>query len=190
MSQLVSAARPVKTARHLAKIRAIRKVKGAIRWHERAREKRRKVVDERHADRAVYEGLEKWKRDNVVGPIKAAKYNLREDYELGPLRPNRAVGREAESYGVVGMEDWSRPSIPTESQKRRNDVRTARGLDPLYPLVVDDKKFFHIAKDDRVMIMKGREKGKIGVVESIRPESHEVTVKDINKVQGGVPALL
>lgn len=183
MTQLTAAARPAKTARQLAKIRDIRKVKGAIRWHERARAKHNRLVKERFDDKAVFNEIRKWRQDNVVAPIREAKRNLREDYELGPLRPNRAVGPEAEKYGALGIEQLRRPPIAVETWKRTNEAREAKGLEPKYPLVVDDKKYFPIAVDDRVMVMKGREQGKIGVVQEVLAESHDVLIEGINKVK-------
>ena len=172
----------MRTARQLKNIRETRKVKGAIRWHERQREKRRKTIQERHDDKQVFKQLQKWHSDNVVKPIKQARRNLKEDYELGPLRPNRAVGPEAEKYGLLGIEQLTRTSIPVETHKRMNEARIARGLDPVYPLVVEDKKYFPIVQDDRVMVIKGREKGKIGVVQDVMPGTHELVVRDVNKV--------
>ncbi|KAL1612363.1 hypothetical protein SLS60_000589 [Paraconiothyrium brasiliense] len=178
---MTAAARPAKTARQLAKIREIRKVKGAIRWHERAREQRHKIVKERADDKRVFNEVRKWRQDNVVKPIKEAKRNLREDYELGPLRPNRAVGPGADKYGVLGMEQLRRPPIAVDTWRRKNEAREAKGVEPEYPLVVDDKKYFPIAVDDRVMVMKGREQGKIGVVQDVIADSHEVVIQGINK---------
>ncbi|KAF9738818.1 hypothetical protein PMIN02_003366 [Paraphaeosphaeria minitans] len=181
MTQMTAAARPAKTARHVAKIRAMRKVKGAIRWHERAREQRQKLVTERHDDKRAFAEVRRWKQENVLAPIRQAKKNLKEDYEMGPLRPNRAFGPGADQYGVMSMQQLRRPIVSAESWARKNEARMAKGLEPEYPLVVDDKKYFPIAPGDRVMVMKGRELGKIGVVEEVIKDSHEVIIKDINK---------
>jgi large subunit ribosomal protein L24 len=57
-----------------------------------------------------------------------------------------------------------------------------KGLEPEYPLVVEDKKYFHIKPDDRVVVVNGPEKGKIGVVQDVVERTHEVIVKGINMV--------
>lgn len=188
MSQLVSAAKPARTARQLKNIREIRKVKGAIRWHERQRERRNKIIHNRHEDKEVFLEIKNWHLRNVSGTIKKARRNLREDYELGPLRPNRAVGPEAEKYGLLGADRLRRPTIPVDTHKRRNEARVARGLDPIYPLVAEDTKFFPIVKDDRVIVVNGREKGKIGVVSEVLSQTHDLIVKDINKVCAPCPS--
>lgn len=182
MSQLASAAKPARTARQLKNIRETRKVKGAIRWHERQRERRQKIAQERHDDKQVFQQIRQWHTENVSRPINEARKNLKQDYELGPLRPNRAVGQDAEKYGLLGVEQLTRKAIPVETQKRVNEAREARGLDPVYPLVVKDQKYFPIVRDDRVMVIKGPEKGKIGVVQDVMSGTHEVVVKGINKV--------
>lgn len=184
MAQMTAAARPAKTARHIAKIRAVRKVKGAIRWHERARERRQKIVQERHDDKQNFAELRKWNQENLIKPIKEAKKNLKEDYELGPLRPNRAVGAGADQYGTLSLQQLRRPAIGIDTWRRKNEAREAKGFAPEYPLVVDDNKYFPIAANDRVMVMKGREQGKIGVVQDVIEQSHEVLITGINMVRG------
>jgi large subunit ribosomal protein L24 len=48
-------------------------------------------------------------------------------------------------------------------------------------------KFWHILEGDRVVITRGRERGKIGVVESLMKESASVRVKDLNQVDVHMP---
>jgi hypothetical protein len=108
--------------------------------------------------------------------------NAREDWKLGPLRPNRAVGGAAEKYGALTGEQITKPEIPVHTQRNRNEARAKRNLELTYPLVVDDEKYFHIAKDDRVVVIRGREKGKIGLVSSIIERTHEVIVAGVNMV--------
>lgn len=181
MSQLTSATKPASTARQLAKLREIRKVKAAIKWHERARTKRQAIGEARAENKKAFQERQAHYKANITDRIKEARRNLREDYKLGPLRPNRAVGHEAKRYGALDVNGLRRPDIPVKVQESRNKAREAKGLEPEYPLVVDDKKYFHIAKDDRVVVIKGREKGKIGIVSDILAVSHDVSIKDINK---------
>ena len=139
-------------------------------------------MQERYDDRLAFMQANSWHAKNVSKPIREARRNLKQDYELGPLRANRAIGQDAEKYGLLTGEQMSRRSIPVENQRRVNEAREARGLDPVYPLVVKDVKYFPIVEDDRVMVIKGPEKGKIGVVQEIMSETNEVIVKGINKV--------
>jgi large subunit ribosomal protein L24 len=108
--------------------------------------------------------------------------NAKEDWKLGTLRPNRAIGPDAEKYGALKGAQIQKPEIPVKTQKNRNAVREKKGLELEYPLVVDDKKYFPIVKDDRVVILKGKDAGKIGVVQELVPRTHDVVIKDMNMV--------
>jgi large subunit ribosomal protein L24 len=101
---------------------------------------------------------------------------------LGPLRPNRAVGADKDKYGTLTGQQAQKPEIPIHTQKNRNEARSKRGLELEYPLVVDDKKYFHITKDDRVVVIRGREKGKIGTVQAIIGRTHELIITGVNFV--------
>lgn len=180
MSQLATA--PLRTARQLKKFKEIKKVKAAIRWHERARKRRQLVSEERYESKRTAMNVQQWENDNVLRAKKQALRDAREDWLLGPLRPNRAVGTEAARYGVFKSDQMRRPDIPVRVQKTRNEVKERKGLQVEYPLVVDDKKYFPITEDDRVVIMKGREKDKIGTVAYILESSHEVVIKGLNMV--------
>lgn len=181
MSQLV--VRPGRNAaRQAKKLKEIRKVKGAIIWHEKERKKRQELKQERwESKQAVLQRI-KWENEHIKGVRYQALRNAKEDWKLGPLRPNRAVGEGAEKYGARTDTQIQKPEIPARIQKNRNEFRQKKGLELEYPLVVDDKKYFPIVRDDRVVVLKGRDKGKIGVVEDIMERTHEVVVKGINMV--------
>jgi large subunit ribosomal protein L24 len=128
-----------------------------------------------------------WEHEHVKGVRKQALANAKEDWKLGPLRPNRAIGPDAEKYGALKAAQIQKPEIPVKTQKNRNAVREKKGLELEYPLVVDDKKYFPIVKDDRVVILKGKDAGKIGTVQELVPRTHEVVVKDMNMVISTLP---
>jgi large subunit ribosomal protein L24 len=177
-------------ARQAKKLKEIRKVKGAIVWHERERTKRQKLFQERwESKQAVIQRL-KWENENVKKVRKTALDNAREDWQLGSLRPNRAIGVSAEKYGARTGEQMQKPDIPVHTQKNRNETRVKRGLEPEYPLVVDDTKWFPFRTDDRVVVVNGREKGKIGVVQDIVSRTHEIIVKGVNMVGPNPPVSL
>jgi large subunit ribosomal protein L24 len=181
MSQLV--VRPGRNAaRQAKKLKEIRKVKHAIQWHERERKKRQELKQERwESKQAVLQRI-MWENEHVKGVKKRALANAKEDWKLGPLRPNRATGPDADKYGALMSNQMQKPEIPVKTQKNRNAVREKKGLELEYPLVVDDQKYFPIVKDDRVVILKGKDAGKIGVVQDIIARTHEIIVKDLNMV--------
>lgn len=186
MSQ--AAAAPLRTAKQLQKIKEIKKVKAAIRWHERAREKRHSIAHERWESRQAALARQKWDYQNVKGLKLQALRRARQDWLLGPLRPNRALGDGEEKYGAVGVRYINRPEIPVHTQKHRNEIREKKGEQLVYPLVAtalnsnEERKYFHIAKGDRVVVIKGREKNKIGTVKEISQHNHNVMISGVNKV--------
>lgn len=186
MGQLANA--PLRTARQLQKLKEIRKVKAAIRWHERERRRRQKVKHEAWESKQTVLNLLKFEKENVANVRKRALFHARQDWRLGPLRPNRAVGYGADKYGALTPEGIRRPNIPVRVQKNRNEVRERKGLEPEYPIVARafdsdvDRKFFPIVPDDRVVVIRGREKDKIGVVADVFEDTHEVVIRDLNKV--------
>jgi large subunit ribosomal protein L24 len=181
MSQLV--VRPGRNAARQAKrLKEIRKVKHAIQWHEKERKKRQELKQEQwDSKQAVIQRI-MWENEHIHQVRKRALKNAEEDWKLGPLRPNRAVGPNAAKYGALTGNQIQKPDIPTRTQKNRNDVRARKGMELEYPLVVDDEKYFPIVKDDRVVILKGKDQGKIGVVQEIIERTHEIIVKGLNMV--------
>lgn len=92
--------------------------------------------------------------------IKAEQTNRREDWMLGPLAPNRLIGKDGGNYGL----------LPTEA------------IRPPEVLERDRPKFFNFAVNDRVVVVKGRERGKIGKVKDIDLDMQTVTLAGINMV--------
>ncbi|KAF9693829.1 hypothetical protein EKO04_008363 [Ascochyta lentis] len=179
MTQLI--ARPGRNAaRQAKKAKEIRHVKGAIVWHEKQRLKRKALMREQFEAKQTWMQREKWERDNITEVRRKALRNAAEDWKLGSLRPNRAVNVEQGKYAVVQPTQVQKPEIPTKVHARRNMHNEKKGLAPEYPLVVDDKKYFPIVKGDRVVVLTGRDKGKIGTVLAAVPRTHEFIVQGVN----------
>lgn len=181
MSQLV--ARPGRNAaRQAKKIKEIQKVKHAIQWHERERKKRQELKQAQwESKQAVLQRI-MWENEHIKGARKKALATAKEDWKLGPLRPNRAIGPNAAKYGALSPNQIQKPEIPLKTRQNRNEVREKKGLPLEYPLVVDGKKYFPIVKEDRVVILKGKDAGKVGVVKNIVERTHEIIVDGLNMV--------
>ena len=93
--------------------------------------------------------------------IKAERINRREDWMLGPLAPNRLAGKDAGGYGMMDFQSLRPPNI----------------------LKSEREEFFNFAVDDRVVVVTGREKGKIGKVREIDEERQAVVLADVNMVR-------
>ncbi len=100
------------------------------------------------------------RRRTTITTLKNARLARREDWQLGPLAPKRDVGAQADTYGTLDTRILRAPELPTEKRT----------------------KHWAIVAGDRVVIMEGKDKGKIGVVQSISKETNHLTVEGLNKV--------
>jgi large subunit ribosomal protein L24 len=101
------------------------------------------------------------RRRSVIQTLKDARIARREDWQLGQLAPRRDVGAQRDTYGTTDTRLLRGPELPKSEQM----------------------KFFPIAAGDRVVIMEGRDKGKIGRVRSTDKVRNELTVDGLNKVR-------
>lgn len=92
--------------------------------------------------------------------VKAERAHRREDWMLGPLAPNRLAGKDAGGYGMVDFQATRSPLV----------------------LKAEREKYFNFAVNDRVVVMSGREKGKIGKVREVDEEQQTVALIDVNMV--------
>ncbi|WPH01007.1 Hypothetical protein R9X50_00384100 [Acrodontium crateriforme] len=96
---------------------------------------------------------------------KDSKINRRQDWEAGPLAPRRDVGDQKDSYGTVSMYNFRSPE-----------------LDPR-----DRPSWWYIREGDRVVVTRGRDRGKIGVVDFISKERGRLGVKGVGEVLVNFP---
>lgn len=94
--------------------------------------------------------------------------NRRIDWESGTLAPRRDVGDKTKTYGAQSLYNMVMPD-----------------KDPEFHL-----KWSHIAEGDRVVITRGRDKGKIGVVGEVSLDKAAVQVRDLNMLDIHLPAWL
>lgn len=97
--------------------------------------------------------------------IKDARLARQEDWARGALAPRRDVGEKAQTYGSV--------DIFHMNLAERQEVNKI--------------KWSHIVEGDRVVVIKGREKGKIGLVETLDTDRGAVNIKDVNMGDVNIP---
>lgn len=97
--------------------------------------------------------------------IREARNARKEDWARGALAPRRDVGDLAKTYGSY---DIFHISVPERQEKNK-------------------PKWASVAEGDRVVVVKGREKGKIGFVDELNMERAYVKVRDVNVVDISVP---
>lgn len=105
-----------------------------------------------------------------MGQLKTARFNRRDDYELGPLAPKRDVGDWAEKWGTIN------------SQRSRGQELSDWQLEKILEPWGGKGKKLLIRAGDRVVLLEGRDKGKIGVIKEIDEKRAEATVKGLNQV--------
>jgi large subunit ribosomal protein L24 len=101
--------------------------------------------------------------------LKNERRTRREDWELGSLKPKRDVGDAKETWGTVDYQALEGLEIyKTDLEKR---------MEPF------GGKFLNIKEGDRVVILEGHDKGKIGKLANINYKKAKVTVEGLNKVR-------
>ena len=97
--------------------------------------------------------------------------------QLGPLRPNRAVGQLEDLLGVQGVIHTEMRQLPehwynnTESKRLREKV-------PEYVT----RHQWPIVEGDRVVIVRGAHVNTIGTVQSLHRDEYFVILQNINTV--------
>jgi large subunit ribosomal protein L24 len=104
----------------------------------------------------------------IATDIKAARLARREDWELGPLAPKRDVGLKRETYGTISTSRLRGKELTLEERLKLNP---------------DGGRYPTIVAGDRVVLLQGRDKGKIGKVASLDAARQEVTVEGLNMVR-------
>ncbi|KAL2223339.1 KOW motif domain protein [Thermoascus aurantiacus ATCC 26904] len=89
----------------------------------------------------------------------------REDWMRGPLAPKRDSGLDEQAYATLLPQYLHPPKVPQHLRR----------------------KYINFAPGDRVCLMKGPDKGKIGEVIKVDPETETVTVQGLNMVDVQVP---
>ncbi|KAF2266649.1 hypothetical protein CC78DRAFT_577962 [Lojkania enalia] len=140
--------------------KGIQKVKAAIRYAELENARKAPLLKQRRDNKDYIVSSLRWETQNIRADIKQARLNWIEDWKLGPLRPNRAVGPDAQLHGVLSPSQARSPEIPDHVLKKR-----------VWPF----------AEGDRVVIIRGREENTIGTIREVLEENNSAIIKDTNK---------
>ena len=107
-------------------------------------------------------------RQDEVKNLQAAQLARREDWELGPLAPRRDVGDDKDTYGTV---DQSQLRFPKIHRSKIDEVLKNVG-----------GRYLNLAKGDRVVLLEGGDKGKIGKIIDIDASRGMCKVEGLNMV--------
>ncbi|SMR60951.1 unnamed protein product [Zymoseptoria tritici ST99CH_1E4] len=97
--------------------------------------------------------------------IREERKNRRHDWERGPLAPRRDVGENQKTYGAHSIYTTPRPELDPEKRP----------------------EFFPFKEGDRVVITRGRDRGRIGLINDINTKTASVRVKDLNQYDVHMP---
>ncbi|KAI5785691.1 hypothetical protein FPQ18DRAFT_373333 [Pyronema domesticum] len=123
-----------------------------------ALEKKRKINEIRQ-EHIMYQQL-------VTRDRKTSRKEEIEDHRLGPLKPIRAVGqKEISMYGAFDQMRIIPPAVPDEHKI----------------------KHWNITVKDRVVVLRGPDRHKIGVVKSVDKDNNTVVVQGLNMVAVKTP---
>jgi large subunit ribosomal protein L24 len=114
----------------------------------------KREVKEFHRDRIM--------RDKALRSyVKAERSARREDWLLGPLAPQRDVGDQKGIYGTMSPMAIRQPKVPERQRE----------------------EYINFAIGDRVVIVRGRSKGKIAAIRTIDEETMTVGLEGMNTVR-------
>lgn len=100
-------------------------------------------------------------RDKALrGYVKAERSARREDWFLGPLAPQRDVGDQKGIYGTMNPMATQQPKVPERQRP----------------------EYLNFAVGDRVVVVRGRSKGRISEIKSIDEEALTVDLEGVNTV--------
>lgn len=102
---------------------------------------------------------------SVAKNIKAERRNRREDWERGSLAPRRDVGENEATYGTTSVYDLYPPDPPEK----------------------DRLKWWPVDVGDRVVVTRGRDRGKIGTISEVQKNKGMVVLPGINVIDVAVP---
>jgi large subunit ribosomal protein L24 len=127
------------------------------------RTQRKEFKDELHELRQKQLMADRWTRQAV----KAERRNRREDWLCGPLAPKRDIGESRDIYGTAGQEILQAPDMPKRLQLKDEEIG--------------------IVAQDRVVVVRGVGRGKIGEVTEVNTATGTCMVKGVRQADFPVP---
>ncbi|KAF2720737.1 hypothetical protein K431DRAFT_285418 [Polychaeton citri CBS 116435] len=143
--------------------RVVQRSQQAVKQAARQRERRNAVLD---SAKSYERAKQRQRRRQVLtGTIKDARKSQKEGWELGELAPRRDTGVNGNLYGTKQSFDIVPP--PLEEKNR--------------------PEWYHLRESDRVVVIRGREKGKIGRITNVQEESGSVMIERVNEIEVAIP---
>ncbi|KAF2490956.1 hypothetical protein BU16DRAFT_530537 [Lophium mytilinum] len=119
------------------------------------------------AERLQLRSQKKQQRALQVEQLKFARDAHRQDWRLGPLAPNRNYGTDGDTFGGVDRNAVSPLPLPESLQI----------------------KDWNIVEGDRVVLLRGLDKGEIGIVKQLLRDTNHLIVNQLNMAYQKKPEL-
>jgi large subunit ribosomal protein L24 len=113
----------------------------------------------------------RFQRSTLAEELGQAKQAIKDDWHLGPLSPNLSVGEHSSTHGAISE---ARYQVATSLTDRQREARCAW---------MGGAANLNITNGDRVVLLEGPDKGKIGKVQEVQKDTMEVIVEGLNKVR-------
>lgn len=123
----------------------------------------KELKDQQHKYRQGVLLSDRWTRQ----AIKDERKHRREDWLCGPLAPMRDVGEKAGIFGTAGQEIAQPPEVPERLRPKEEEIPFVSG--------------------DRVVVIRGLGRGKIGEVLEVKHDTGTVSVKGVRTADFQIP---
>lgn len=134
---------------------------------------KRKAVRQKQAsglDRHDEEREKVYQKSEIAKDFARAKRAIKDDWHLGPLAPNISIGELGVTHGAISE---ARYQMSGQLRDHQKEARCAW---------LGGAKSLNLAVGDRVVLLDGPDKGRIGKISDIQKHNMEVVVDGLNKV--------
>ncbi|KAK9778817.1 putative KOW motif-containing protein [Seiridium cardinale] len=147
---------------------------------ERVAAKRKAARDRQAWNKERFEEQDEvtYQRAQMAADIGRAKRAIKDDWHLGPNAPNINVGENGSTHGAISEARYQMSITLKDYQK---EARCAW---------LGGSKNLNLVEGDRVVLLEGPDKGKIGKVTSVQKDKMEVIVEGLNKSNVRMPVAL
>lgn len=112
----------------------------------------------------------KYQRSQIAADFGRAKKAIKDDWFLGPNAPNINVGENGPTHGAISEARYQMSVTLKDHQK---EARCAW---------LGGARNLNLTEGDRVVLLEGPDKGKIGKISDVQKDKMEVIVEGLNKV--------
>lgn len=130
---------------------------------------KQRAMERRQRSQAGWEIAEDYKR---------ARQAIKDDWNLGPLAPNHFTGHLAAAYGAISASRYQMQGTLREEQRRARCEW------------MGGPKYINVDVGDRVVLLEGPDKGRIGNIEEVVEDTMTVKVSGLNKSNIRLPDTL